>query len=125
MDQRWTISVRTCMGPRVRLPAVGQAFQPDSFSSARQAGKPDLQGRQAFQPELQEGGLPAQLWAEEDEVSPVSGGRSEAGPSRPRVVRTGSLPAAVRSNTLSSFSLSNIISSRLSPVRSKRVVSSM
>jgi hypothetical protein len=49
--------------------------------------------------------------------------RFRANPAR---VRTGSVPAfVVWSNTLSSFSLSKIICSRLSPVRSYSVVSSM
>jgi hypothetical protein len=49
--------------------------------------------------------------------------RFRANPAR---VRTGSVPAfVVWSNTLSSFSLSKIICSRLSPVRSYSVVSSI
>src|SRR4029079_6521279 len=51
---------------------------------------------------------------------------SAATPSLLDVVRTGSVPAAtVWSNTLRSFSLSNIISSRLRPVRSNIDVNSM
>ena len=51
---------------------------------------------------------------------------SEATPSRPLRVRTGSCPPfVVWSKTLRSFSLSNIISSRLRPVRSKSEVNSM
>src|SRR5207244_13367185 len=53
-------------------------------------------------------------------------GNSEEGPSVPALVRTGSVPAAtVWSKTLKSFYLSNIISSRVRPVRSARDVSSM
>src|SRR6266540_3694812 len=67
-----------------------------------------------------------QLCAVEEVVTSPSGGSSEATLSRPVCVRTGSVPAlTVWSKTLSSFSLSNIISSRLKPVRSNSVVSSM
>src|SRR5262249_24047811 len=57
-------------------------------------------------------------------IASVNG--SDATLSRPRCVRTGSVPCAtVWSKTLSNFSLSYIISSRLRPVRSNSVVSSM